>query len=349
MVKIPEPENTTIKEIYRSHERQADDGFRAHLGASLIGQNCERALWYTFRWCTPADHSGQLLRLFQTGELEEDRMVAELRATGATVYAVDDRTGQQFTINAVQGHFGGSMDGAAIGLIEAPQKWHVLEFKTHNAKSFAELKKKGVQAAKPQHYAQMQIYMGETGMQRAFYLAKNKDNDELYAERVRYDASEHKRLIAKAERIIWASEPLDKISQDPAWYECKFCDHRQVCHGTEAPAVNCRTCAHSSPASEGPDWYCHFHEKPLTPDEQRQGCDHHIYHPTLLQNFARPVDSDGRNAVDYENVAAGGKVFFRNGPDGYASREIRACTDKRALGQEDVDQLREQFDAEVTG
>ena len=32
--------------------KAADDGLRQHLGASLIGKPCERALWYTFRWTT---------------------------------------------------------------------------------------------------------------------------------------------------------------------------------------------------------------------------------------------------------------------------------------------------------
>ena len=32
--------------------KAADDGLRQHLGASLIGKPCERALWYAFRWTT---------------------------------------------------------------------------------------------------------------------------------------------------------------------------------------------------------------------------------------------------------------------------------------------------------
>ena len=47
----------------------------------------------------------------------------------------------------------------ALGLLEAPKTWHVAEFKTHSAKSFAELVAKGVVLAKPQHAAQMQVYM----------------------------------------------------------------------------------------------------------------------------------------------------------------------------------------------
>ena len=112
---------------------------------------------------------------------------------------------------------------------------HVLEFKTHNAKSFADLQKNGVAKSKPVHYAQMQLYMALTGMTRAMYLAVNRDNDELYSERVNADADEAKRLIEKAERIIFAPEPPPGVSTKPDWYECKMCDHYDLCHGGSRP------------------------------------------------------------------------------------------------------------------
>ncbi len=60
----------------------------------------------------------------------------------------------------------------------------MLEFKTHSAKSFADLAAKGVEASKPQHVAQMQIYMHLTGITRALYVAVCKDTDALHIERV---------------------------------------------------------------------------------------------------------------------------------------------------------------------
>ena len=43
-------------------------------------------------------------------------------------------------------------------------------------------------------------------MTRAMYLGINKDNDELYSERVNADATRPNLLIEKAERIIFAPE-----------------------------------------------------------------------------------------------------------------------------------------------
>jgi hypothetical protein len=104
------------------------------------------------------------------------------------VLDLDPETGRQWQVVAHGGHFGGSLDAVAIGLKEAPKTWHVVEFKTHSAKSFRELVAKGVALAKPQHWAQMQIYMHLTGITRALYVAVCKDTDDLHIERVRADA-----------------------------------------------------------------------------------------------------------------------------------------------------------------
>ena len=114
-------------------------------------------------------------------------MVLNLRRTGATVLEVDPETGRQFRVQAHGGHFGGSLDGLAINLLEAPKAWHVLEFKTHSNKSFGDLVAKKVRESKPQHFAQMQIYMHLTGITRAFYVAVCKDTDALHIERIEAD------------------------------------------------------------------------------------------------------------------------------------------------------------------
>ena len=62
----------TLAAIEAAVLRQAEDGLRAHLGASLIGRSCERALWYGFRWSKRAAHEPRILRLFARGQREED-------------------------------------------------------------------------------------------------------------------------------------------------------------------------------------------------------------------------------------------------------------------------------------
>ncbi|NBS94784.1 MAG: oxidoreductase [Betaproteobacteria bacterium] len=299
MAEIPPITSLTREAIFSGYEADASDGFRSHLGASIIGKECERALWYDFRWVTRSQFSGRVLRLFETGQLEESRLVRNLRRTGATVLEVDPQTGRQFRVVAHGGHFGGSLDGIAINLLEAPKSWHVLEFKTHANKSFTDLVAKKVRESKPQHFAQMQIYMALMAIDRAMYLAVNKDTDDLYVERVEADPKVASSLLAKAHRIIFAAAPPPRISDDPAWYQCRMCDHAPVCHakgsGAGMPEVNCRTCLHSTPVEGG--WHCDRHQKRLTEVDQRTGCDQHLYLPPLVP--ATQVDA-GDDWVDYE-------------------------------------------------
>ena len=254
MAPLPPPPTPTLDAIYAAYVAEADDGFRDHLGASIIGKECERALWYDFRWVTRRAFSGRMLRLFDTGKREEDRLVRDLRRTGATVLDTDPETGRQWQVAALGGHFGGSLDAVAIGLLEAPRTWHVVEFKTHSAKSFATLKKDGVERAKPQHWAQMQVYMHLTGITRAMYVAVCKDTDEIHIERVRVDPAAGQRLIAKAKRVIDAPRPPARISEDPTWWQCRLCEHHDHCHGDRPAERNCRTCLHSTPVDGG--WIC---------------------------------------------------------------------------------------------
>lgn len=313
MAKLPPPQSATVQAIMAAYEADAEDGFRAHLGASLIGKACERALWLDFRWTTRSAFSGRMLRLFETGQREEDRLVANLRRIGVTVLDVNPDTGRQWRVEAHGGHFGGSLDGVALGVPEAPKSWHVCEFKTHNAKSFNELKAKGVRLAKPQHFAQMQIYMALTGMTRALYLAVCKDTDELHAERVRAEPAEAERLLAKARRIIEAAHPPARISEDASWYQCRFCAHHGLCHEGGMPEINCRTCLHVTPAADG-TWHCARWVHVIATADQRQGCGHHLFIPDLVS--AEQIDADANAEWVLYRFPDGN--LWRNGPPGPA-------------------------------
>lgn len=342
MAVLPEPASPTVDAIYAAYEAAQESGYRNHLGASGIGAECERAIWYSWRWATRARHTGRLLRLFQTGHLAEERFVSDLRRIGVTVLDLDPETGRQWNLRDPSGHFGGSMDGVAIGFAEAPKTWHVCEFKTHSAKSFASLKKDGVAKSKPQHWAQMQVYMQLAGLDRAFYLAVNKDTDELYQERIHHDAEGALRLLAKAERILGAAQPPARITDDPAFFQCRFCDHAKVCHEGDSPERHCRSCLHATPVAGG-EWHCERHKLGLTPDMQRTGCAAHLFIPGLVPG--QQVDA-GEDWVSYrmpdgsewrDGVAAGPlRVLVCGGRD-FADRRavfgaLEALNTERGIG-----------------
>jgi len=154
--------------------RGVDSPFRTHLGASVIGDECARKIWYGFHWTTIPSFGGRILRLFNRGHLEEGRFIAALLAIGCQVYQQDEN-GKQFRISGVSGHFGGSGDGIATGVPDVdPSLPVLLEFKTHNDKSYIKLAKEGVRSAKFEHYVQMQIYLRKMALTVALYMAVNK-------------------------------------------------------------------------------------------------------------------------------------------------------------------------------
>lgn len=330
MAIVPEPLNTTASLIYQAYENDADDGNRPHLGFSLIGHPCERNLWLTFRWAKTKKFPGRMLRLFETGHLEEARLIRNLRRVGVQVHEVAP-DGKQWRVTACGGHVAGHLDGACVGLPEAPKAWHVLEFKTHNEKSFKDLQAKGVQKAKPMHYAQMQGYMGLTGMERALYMAVNKNTDELYTERVEFDLVEFRKISERATRVVCADEPPLRVSNDPSWHVCKMCDFHSLCHGDEAPDVNCRTCAHSTPVMEGEDgkWICReYGEIGLLAQRESHKCSTHRYIPILLERVGKQVDYVNGDVV-YETES--GKFTNGEGQGAVSSLEIKAMEHKSII------------------
>ncbi len=336
----------TLEAIEQSVLAGADDGLRPHLGASQIGKPCERELWYSFRWAKPSSFEPRMLRLFARGQREEDTFATLLRSIhGVQLVQFEPNTGKQF--NFKTGHFGGSMDGACVGLPDAPQTWHVWECKTHSEKSFNALVKDGVQKAKPEHYAQCIAYMAWTGMTRALYTAVCKNTDRLHLERIDFDKAEADRLFAKAQRIIDAVEPPPGISERPDWYECKLCDYHAHCHASAVPLPTCRSCAHVTPVADA-QWHCARHNKVLTVAEQKQACQSHRFIPVLLRNFADVVDADTEsNWVKYKHRVSGNE--FTNGlpPEGYESVEIYSAEDKKCLGDASVQAFRKELGAKI--
>ena len=291
----------TIVAIYEHYVTSRKSEHRPHLGGSQIGNSCERALWYQFRHADRPHFQGRQLRLFQTGDREEERIVQNLRDIGVTVWDRDPETGKQIRFTACAGHFALSLDGVAEGLPESKQP-HNLEFKTMNDKNFKALKAKGLEEAKPVYYAQAQVGMHLSGLQRCAFIVVNKNDDEMYMERIHYDPAVGMKLVAKAESIIFAEQPPSRISNDPAWFECKFCAFHNVCHMGKLPEVNCRTCARATPERDGDGrWSC------AAGREFGKVCEGHIFNPYVMP---WPVEDAGENWISY--LTEDGEVI-RNG------------------------------------
>lgn len=249
-----------------------DEGYREHLGASMIGINCARKLWYSFRWAIKPAFSARILRLFNRGHLEEARFIALLLMIGAEVYQ-QDSNGKQYRISAANGHFGGSGDGIAKGIPDLPPDTYcLLEFKTHGEKSFLELKKKGLQVAKEEHFVQMQVYMRKMGLAAGLYMAVNKNTDEIYAQIVLLNPEYADQYIQRGVNIVYLPTAPVRIAKTIGHFSCTFCDAKQVCHNRAPIEKNCRTCAYSRPSNKNNLWDCLKHNVQVSKETQLIGC-----------------------------------------------------------------------------
>lgn len=353
---------TTLAAVDQALEKAQDSDARPYLGMSQIGGACDRALWYSFRWATTRVMPASAIKAIQDGFRGEEVMIERLRMVdGVTLHTVDPATGRQFGQVGIGGHFKGHLDGAIVGILEAPKTWHVWEHKQVNEQKFAKLQKLvaelGEKAALKEwdstYFGQAQCYMGFTGMERHFLTVATPGGRAYTSVRTEFDRAAFDALCDRAQRVISAPVPPDGISTDPAWYECKWCDHRELCHGQAAPLPTCRSCTHATPEMDGVGaWSCARHSgKRLTTAEQKAGCQAHRYIPILLRNIAEPVDaSDKDNWVKYRLKEDGAEFVNGAPPAGFESVEIHASKHKTMLADSQVQEVRKAWQkARVVG
>lgn len=258
-------------------ENAYDDGHRKHLGASLIGHECKRYLFYVFRWTMHKKFSGRMQRLFNRGHREEDRFIEWLKGIGCEVWSHQEN-GDQFRVSACGGHFGGSLDG----IVKLPTSYGIdepvlAEFKTNGTgAAFNALCSTGMAKNKPQHYAQTSTYGSrqEYRFKWCLYLNINKNDDSIHVELVKLDWNLGEQMVLKAEQIIIAQEPPPRLSNNPTFKTCAYCDFKPICHEGKPVEINCRSCTNASPR-DNKEWFCSVHSA-IIPDEViKVGCPQH--------------------------------------------------------------------------
>ena len=231
---------------------------RGHVGLSQIGHSCSRYLQFTHYWAFDVKYSERIKRLFNVGNMMEEVITKDLGKHGLNVDS------EQLEITGFSGHFLGHIDGK-IGD-------RLVEFKTHNDKSFKDLMKKKVKMSKPVHYSQMQSYMGYLELKESLYVAYNKNDSAYYFENVNFNEEHFNGLKEKEKTVILSEELLPRTGNNSsAWFECKWCDARDVCFNKKEPSKNCRTCNHVDVLADG-EWECSIKNLELTESMQRDGC-----------------------------------------------------------------------------
>ena len=269
-----------LEEIDEYCVRTYDGGHRSHLGASLIGRECKRYLWYVFRWCLHEKTTGRQQRLFNRGHREEARFIEWLEGIGFKVWFENRDEGPnekgefpQYRISDVMGHFGGSLDGIAV----LPERYGIaepvlLEFKTNGTGAgFNKLADDGMPIAKPEHFAQTSTYGKKYNFRYCVYLNINKNDDSLHIEVVKLNHNLGEQMIMKAEQIIMSQTAPARLSDNPTFHKCTYCHMKEVCHKGAVVEVNCRSCAFARPV-ENAEWFCEVHNGNIPKDFIAKAC-----------------------------------------------------------------------------
>lgn len=206
--------------IIKYFEKKEDD-VRDYIGASSIGSDCLRQIWYQFKGVKGEEIPVKFKKTWEIGKRLEFLVREWLRLAGFTVET------NNFSYSAEgMTYFKGHFDGIIIdGNVRA-----ILEIKTAKDSSYKLFVKNGLKKWNEQYYAQVQSYMGMSGIFSAYILVLNKDNSEISDELVEFDPVYYDRLKEKAAFVYGAKVEPPRVNGSPLWFQCKMCKFNKVCH-----------------------------------------------------------------------------------------------------------------------
>jgi len=263
MATLPIPKNTTIYQINNMPIKQ---GKRPYLGMSSAGNECSRAIQFSFFHAYEDEIPIRISRIFRLGHLLEKEVIIALELLGYKII------NKQRELYGFGHHVLGHIDGEVIGLMEAPKTPHLLEIKTHKDSLFKQVKNKGVKFGFPSHYDQVQRYMDAGQYKRCLYCAYNKDTSEIWVERLYPDPDRQEFLRIKEMNEVLNETLFPRIgSGQSTYYKCRICSANKTCFHENPISENCRTCEHVE-VHEGGLWMCSKHSIQLSNEKQAAGC-----------------------------------------------------------------------------
>jgi CRISPR/Cas system-associated exonuclease Cas4 (RecB family) len=269
-----------IESIYSTYEKEnatsPSDVRLSRLGSSFIGNECLRQVFFKWRGFDVTKFSGRTLRIFETGDSQEKRILSNLKKAGFIVHDEELSGGQypvQYSKTDSTGHFITKIDGVVEG-IEGDSRPHLLEIKTLNQKNYNALVKHGVKKHKPVHYEQIQSSLYLFKLEIGLYIGVNKNTEEIFIEIIEPDPDFPKAFNQKIAHLVNATLVPVGISAKPDFYQCKWCDYSEVCFHEKDPLVHCRTCTNSRPIKDG-EWQCALTNEILSIEDQLNGCSDH--------------------------------------------------------------------------
>lgn len=195
------------------------DAPRDYIGASSIGSDCLRQIWYELNNGKGNKIPNKLRRTWEVGKVLEGMVVGLLRDCGVNISAC-----QSEFVHYKLPYFKGHCNGVIVDYNA------ILEVKTAKNASFNIFVKSGCKKWNYKYYAQLQAYMGMSGIHEAYILVLNKDNSDLHEEFIAFDEFVFEELTDKAIRVFESVEPPRRVHNSPLWFACKVCKFNKICH-----------------------------------------------------------------------------------------------------------------------
>lgn len=229
MVLIPEQEDPTLAAMKQAVKNQPQQD-RDYLGASAIGHECARNVWYSYnRTQPPSDYVMDQ----EDGYTSEDITAQRLRMVDGVDLWTEKENGEQFSFE--DGKFKGHIDGVIVGLLQAPKAPHVWEHKcTKNFKDFLKVKKKYrekrvLQKWNYQYYIQAQIYMHYMKLDRHYLTVCSAGSRDIASCRTNYNADVAAQYIDRAKRAIEAKVEPPRAFNSKTFFKCRLCSFAEEC------------------------------------------------------------------------------------------------------------------------
>lgn len=212
---------------------------RNYVGASSIGNDCARQIYYEYNGYPRPLFPAKALMNFDDGHRTEELTAARLRMVQGIELHTHKPDGTQWGFSALGDRFKGHCDGFIRGLKQAPVTPHVWECKASGQKKFNEFQnvkaKYGEKATLENwnftYYVQSQIYMHYFDLKRHYTTVALAGGREYDSCRTEYKQEVALKYIDRAEKIINATQPPPRISEQSDFYLCKWCAFKEVCHG----------------------------------------------------------------------------------------------------------------------
>lgn len=210
---------------------------RAYLGASAVGESCERRVQFEFVGVPKEkDFKPDTLRKFDFGHMGEELAKGWFQAAGFKLTNINQRTGRPFGFEQLDGRFRGHVDGVfldgpKVEGVGYPCLW---ETKSVGAKTFREIAKHGLKKSRPGYYSQVAVYAAylELTAHPTIFTVTNLDSGEQIHLLIPFDGEEAQRMSDRAVRIIQAADAGDLLPRpfpNADYFECKWCSFAERC------------------------------------------------------------------------------------------------------------------------